>query len=433
MTDDRVLNSQVRSQLNIHLFPWTHILQFCQRPVWKEQWCARKDAVESSGGKEDQFWATGFSETLPPPSLPQASHHYSRSLHPADPESPRPTYSNAPSPMVQPSMSATRKGRAGVARRRHLSNSTHLRGQPTSSVRFPRMHGHVSDRDFVNTIHSTEPYPLNFKVTGDRRTHHRSRRDETSPFSGEWNQFRARSGSSANPGYDIEQQFEDSLQFSSRSAPQMLPVGHSYPMQSRMPGADPSTSALFTSSISSQAINSSLTPSHLDYTELKSHTHPQAQSAQHVQDMGSFFGPGDVSYDGIWPYSSPASQAVEESFSWPGDQQMGHFLPDAQSTVPFHASPAHSHMAHLHAQDHELSYNQFAQPSSQQFITPVSNEQSPPFALNSEFYNAPNDFYVARRFTDFNVQPTMHRSNEGILESFPNIVEDEDGMFHIKE
>lgn len=26
MTDDRVLNSQVRSQLNMHLFPSTHIL-----------------------------------------------------------------------------------------------------------------------------------------------------------------------------------------------------------------------------------------------------------------------------------------------------------------------------------------------------------------------------------------------------------------------
>src|ERR1700734_1091193 len=99
MADDRVLDSQVCFQSNMRTFSSTYALYFSQRPVWKEQWCARKDAVESSGGKEDQFWATGVSESLPPPSLPQTSPRHSRSLHPADHEGPHRAHSNPPFPI----------------------------------------------------------------------------------------------------------------------------------------------------------------------------------------------------------------------------------------------------------------------------------------------------------------------------------------------
>jgi hypothetical protein len=90
-------------------------------------------------------------------------------------------------------------------------------------------------------------------------------------------------------------------------------------------------------------------------------------------------------------------------------------------------------MASPNTQARDPSFGQYVRPPPQHFATSISNEHSPSFGLNNDIYGPPNDFHAARQFTDFNVLPATHPNTEGLsLESFPNIVEDEDGMFHIE-
>jgi hypothetical protein len=177
---------------------------------------------------------------------------------------------------------------------------------------------------------------------------------------------------------------------------------------------------------------------HLDYAGLKGHSHPveaSSHSARHVQESeqhGALFGSGDVSYGGFWPYT-PSTSHEDGPFPWSddqGSQQMGHFSPTVHSAPP----PAYSDMfPPPNAQAHDLSFGQYAQSSSQQFAMSLSNEHSPSFSLNNDLYSSPEGFNAAPQFPDLNIMPTTQPGIDGMsLQSFPNIVEDEDGMFHIE-
>jgi hypothetical protein len=443
MTNERVLDSQVRSLSDIHPSSSTHALYFSQRPVWKEQWCARKDAVESSGGKEDQFWATGISESLPPPSLPQSGHLRS---HSADHDRPQGTYSNHPILAPSSSASTTRQGRMGMdhanllptllSRRKLISNSSHPRSQPPPPVRIPKAHAHIPNRDFVRPMRSAGPYSSAVSMTSDGRIHKRSRREEEkSPFSGEWSQLKARSGSSMNPIYDFEQPFDDSLVFPSRSKPKMPAITSSYPTRYRVASADSPMSAgrtLFSSPVSSR--RGELSSMHLDYAGSEGHSHPVNASSRSVQKReqhGASFASGDVSYGGFWPYA-PSAPHENEPFTWSGDQgsQQMNFSPTEHSAPP----PAYSNMLPPpDAQAHDFSFGQYAQSSSQEFPMLLSNEHSPSFSLNNDLYGSSEGFNAAHQFPDLSVMPTTQPAIDGMaLQSFPNIVEDEDGMFRIE-
>jgi hypothetical protein len=109
---------------------------------------------------------------------------------------------------------------------------------------------------------------------------------------------------------------------------------------------------------------------------------------------------------------------------------MDHFPPAVHSA----ARPAYGDLPPLpNTPAHDPSFAQFAQPSSQQYATSLSNERSPSFSLNNDLYGSPEDFHAAHQFTDLNITPTTLPGMEGMsLESFPNIVEDENGTFHIE-
>ena len=63
----------------------------------------------------------------------------------------------------------------------------------------------------------------------------------------------------------------------------------------------------------------------------------------------------------------------------------------------------------------------------------LSNEHSPSFSLNNDLYGSSEGFNAAHQFPDLSVMPTTQPGIDGMtLQSFPNIVEDEDGMFRIE-
>jgi len=173
---------------------------------------------------------------------------------------------------------------------------------------------------------------------------------------------------------------------------------------------------------------------HLNYAGSNGHPHPveASRSARRVQESEQHGALGDVSYGDFWPYASSASHE-DRPFSWPGDQesqQMGHFPSTVHSALP----PAYNDMLPPpNAQANDLSFGQYAQSSSQQFAMSLSNEHSPSFSLNNDLYGSPEGFDAASQFPDLNIMPTTQPSINGMsLQSFPNIVEDEDGMFHIE-
>ena len=243
-----------------------------------------------------------------------------------------------------------------------------------------------------------------------------------------------------NPTYDFEQPFEDSLLISRRSTPQVPAMASAYSTHANVANVDPSVCAsksLFPSSVSSQGMN--LPMAHMNYAGSKGHPDLEAalfRPARYAEDNGqhsSSFDSGDVSFDGLWPYASSTMQEADGSFPWldgQASQQMGRFAPAMHPTQSLRMQPAYNPP---NSQARGPSFGLYAQPSPQQFATTLSNGPSSSFGLNNEIYGSPNDFHAAHQFADLNTPQTAYAGTEGLsLESFPNIIEDEDGMFHIE-
>ena len=217
--------------------------------------------------------------------------------------------------------------------------------------------------------------------------------------------------------------------------PQMLPVAYSYPTHNHVASVDSSMAGtpLFSPSVSLQGTNPP--PTHMNYPESFAYSHlpTPTQYVEESEQSGSLF--NSDAPQGFWSYGSPALQGEEGSLSHSDHetaQRMHHLSHAAQSALPLPLLPAYDSMPPppiTPASD--FSYGRYMQPSSEQYSPLVSNKHSPSLSPN----NTPlHDFHTAHQFIDFNDPPTMHPSGQGIsLESFPNIVEDEDGRFRIEE
>lgn len=137
--------------------------------------------------------------------------------------------------------------------------------------------------------------------------------------------------------------------------------------------------------------------------------------------------------DGIGPYDSPAFQGDYSSLLWSGDQSwqqpVHHMLMDPTAML-FQSPPITSdHVpGPVDALHHGFSLVQLPQPSPQQINAPLTNEHQT-FDFNGHIYGSSNVAHT----NQFNDIYFPHPST-GVtsLDSFPNIVEDEDGILYFE-
>lgn len=391
--------------------------------------------MESSGGREDQFWANGVSEPLPLSSRPNRRAH---SSHRADHERSR----RAPSPIPYPSSSPLHTTHLAMEdavflptpSRRKVVSSTSLSRKKPHLARVPTPHALVSNRALSRMTRSAGPYSSS-PSRNNPKIYRSSRTAEGSPHSVRWNQ------SAGQPGPSSNYEYQRSPMSSNRNALHMPPLSALYQTRSHLE-ADGNVSPSFSADgFLSPLHASSRRTSPLSMTPLIDYSVPSAspQNLEKLYDTSSHLGGGgelealfDAS-DSFWPYDSTAFHENDLSLLWSGDQasqQPGQLTPMDHTAMLFPALPITSDNIPVppDARHRTFPFTQLSQPSPEPIPTSSLNEyQAVEFIRHT--YESPNDARATNQFTDFYFP---HPSVDAMsLDSFPNIVQDEDGLLHL--
>lgn len=403
--------------------------------------------MESSGGKEDQFWANGVSESLPPPSRPNYRTH---SEHEQFRQERANTPLNVPPRTSTPSVRKARLDvdNSAVSSRRKMVSSTSLSRKRPQSIKIPMPHAHASSRDLSRATRSAGPYASAFPHN-NRQIYGSSRTTGGSPSSGsKWSQFKSRSGSSLSRDCDFDEIFDDSLLLSSKSSARMPPPrASSFATYSHQPyegTARPTLSSegpsFLPPVVPQRADASSMLHTNYPMPNLPSHMSGLPADSSPAIDGGtqqeSIFNVEDATYDAFWPY--PASAMLNgDELPWSADQslqQQGQFA----SMAPFASSNQSAFTAYdssyqpATTQPTGLSFGQSTQPAPHQTTPFLSNEHQS-FNTNQNIYGTSGDINAANLFENFHFPQTSYPNTDGMsMDSFPNIVQDEDGMFHLE-
>lgn len=378
MTSRKVKDAQV-SPCNLMVTFFANLNMMMQRPVWKEQWCARQDAVESSGGKQDQFWATGESGTLAPTSIPTYHAPASRSV---DHVTSYLDNSNFSLTIPHSSTSNTHQPRVGlehatavVQSSSRKSLATKLHSREPSTQRISTSHTtHHSSREASRASRAAAPYPPLSATTETRRAH----KEETSAFQGEWAQFKSHSDSSSLRDHGMHP-----------SQGYVRSAGHS--VSPATPVYSPPGSA-------------SVPPSS-QYTSSRPHHHTQSsatyQRTPTFEAHNSSLDTQSGMQAGSWHYDMrtwPSSQAT---------QQLGQYVPSSHPANPASISfqPPFSDVTSTNVS--QFGYNQY-QTYAGQFATQSYGEVSVP---PNPYHESHND--IQRPFTSSHYPHTGHSRRHG--------------------
>lgn len=391
--------------------------------------------MESSGGREDQFWATGISEPLPPPSRPSRR---APSSHRADREQ---SY-RTPSPIPYPSSSHLDTTHLAMERantfpktsRRKVVSSISL---SRKKARVPTPHALASNRALSRMTRSAGPYSSP-SSRSNPRNHRNSYTVEGSFHSVGWNQPTGQVDSSFN--YEYQLPFERSP-MSSRGALRMPSMTPQHLVRRHLDFGGHASSSLSADGSFPPLPSSSQGASPLPMTPRTDYSIPGSDfhNLENWHDPNlQVGGSGRLetllgATDGFGPYDSSAFQANDLSLLWSGDQgsqkpeQLMPMDPTAMLLPPL---PITSNSVHVPADNwHEaFPFTQLAQPSSEMMTTSSLNEHQA-FDFTDQMYGALNDVHVTNQFTNFHFP---HPSVDAIsLDTFPNIVQDEDGLLRL--
>ena len=382
----------------------TRHLPFNQMPVWEEQWCPPNDPVGPSEGREDQFWANGISEPLPPPSLPR---YDPRSLHLTDCDHHPQTHSNIPLQISHLSTSTAKDMKPEVTG--NMGMLTQPERMPYSLPE-PKKHPRLIGTSKV--LHSPRQCISTLPTCGYQRMHSKEGSSTCSDelrheFSAEQNPHSSRTSRvvSVTPPYPTSNSTHCYTDTKSPS----LKSGRSF-----MSSAE---------SLRSPSLQSPSTKTHFRFPE------KPALHVKEIEQLGSSMVAEDAQFEGFCTRATPALQHSLGSSSLRYEQpvqRMKH-SPTVHPRQPLSSPHTSDSIRAQNRQSCNFAFGQLVRTSRHHFAAPMSSDHTSLFDSSGNLPGSPNKSQPA---LDLHFSQTTSGNKSDTPDSSPNIVEDENGVFY---